>query len=150
MRYAVLGIVIGLALLAGGAAVWQYDKANQADRELQLLRHSVAHTDSIYRTDTLYFTRKLKVAVAMHDTVIKHLTDTILVKQFIAAQDTAIQACQSVVLTCEQRVAQRDSIIKLYKSLKPARIGIGLIGGCGYGVKGGDCIVGVGGYLRIF
>ena len=149
-RYLALGIALALALLVGAYAYKEYAATKQADRELQLLRHQVAVTDTLYRTDTLYFTRTLKVEVARRDTVLKHLTDTVLVKQFVYAADTALHACTAVIKTCEQRVAERDSIIKVYQAMKPSRFSVGLYGVCGVGVKGMDCVAGVGGGIALF
>ena len=147
-----LWIVLALVVAAILGALWMRGivKNREAQDYITLLEHRVKATDTVYRIDTLYFTRTLKVEVAKRDTVLKHLTDTVLVKQFIAAADTAIRACQSVVLTCEQRVAQRDSIIKAYQSLKPSRISIGIQGTCGYGIKGRDCLVGLGASFKLW
>jgi hypothetical protein len=145
-------IVIALALAAGLGALWMHSR--DGDREaldkIDLLNHRIVVKDTQYHTDTLYFDRKLKVEVALHDTVVKHLTDTVLVRAYIAAAETTIAACQSVVLTCEQRVAQRDSLIRLYKSLKPSRISLGIQATCGYGLGGkGTCVIGLGGSFAL-
>jgi hypothetical protein len=145
-------IVIALALAAGLGALWMHSR--DGDREaldkIDLLNHRVRITDTLFRTDSLYFERKLKVAVGKRDTVMLHLTDTILVKAYIAASDTAIRACQSVVLDCSTRVAQRDSIIALYKTLKPSRISLGIQATCGYGLGGkGTCVIGLGGSFAL-
>jgi hypothetical protein len=147
-----LFIVIALALAAGLGALWMHSR--DGDREaldkIDLLNHRIVVKDTQYHTDTLYFDRKLKVEVALHDTVIKHLTDTVLVSRYIAAAETTIAACRSVVLTCEQRVAQRDSLIRLYKSLKPSRISLGIQATCGIGLAArADCVLGIGGSWAI-
>ena len=139
------------AAIAGAAAMRGYTKDHEAEDKILLLDHHIKTTDSIHVVDSLYFTRILKVEVAKHDTVLKHLADTVLVSRYIALQDSTIKACQSVVLDCEKRVAQRDSIIKIYKSLRPSRFSLGVQATCGLGLAArADCVIGGGVSFRIF
>lgn len=51
----------------------------------------------------------------VHDTIpgepIPPLPDSTTIRDFIHAADSTIAACSVVVLNCEKRVAQRDSVI---------------------------------------
>jgi hypothetical protein len=146
-----IGLLLAVAVIGGAVAMKQYDETAEAREHLQLLAHHVVTTDTIFRTDSLYFTRKLKVAAGLHDTTILHLTDTVLVKTYIAMQDTVIKACTRVVNDCAARVATRDSIIAVYRSLKPSRIGLGLAAGCGVALNGQPTCALIGGVTwRVF
>src|SRR6185312_6970205 len=58
-----------------------------------------AETVYVARVDT--FTAWRTRTVALHDTVLKHLTDTLLVKQYVASTDSTIRACSDVILSCD-------------------------------------------------
>ena len=151
MKLALPIVALIIAALLGAMAYQQYAAKTQAERELQLLRHSVKHTDSVLVHDTLYFNRKLLVATTLHDTVVKHLTDTVLVARYIQATDSALKACTDVFQSCKASIAVRDSMIAVYKAMKPSRIGLGIIGGCGVGLDAkAACIIGVGGSFTLF
>lgn len=77
------------------------------------LQKSTARTDTVYRVDTMRFTKWKTNYDTLRDTVLTHLTDTLRIKEYVHVTDSTIAACSAVVLTCEQRVAQRDSIIDL-------------------------------------
>ena len=72
------------------------------------LRARRAVVDTVYRTQTRTLTRTLATVDTLRDSLT--ITDTVEVVRFIAAQDSAIVACQRVVLTCEARVALADSL----------------------------------------
>ena len=58
----------------------------------------------IVKTDTLRLTQREEHYTTLHDTVERHLTDTVLVKEFVEQADTTIKACKRVVLDCTQEV----------------------------------------------
>ena len=152
MKQAAL-IAAAVLVAAVLGALWEHGRAadQAAQDRIELLAHHVKTVDSIYTTDTLYFQRTLKVERAVHDTVLLHLTDTVWVKRYIAAADTAISACTEALHSCELRVAQRDSIIALYKAMKPSRISLGVQATCGVGLAArADCVVGAGVSWRVF
>ena len=85
------------------------------------------HTDTVYVRDTLTLTRTRRVtdSLLITDTVIRADTVRMLVER-------ERLACDAVIRTCEQRVAQRDtviwtqdSIIGLLKKKKPFILRLG-------------------------
>lgn len=117
-------LVGGLALVLGAGAAytahqrevgrWQ-ERARVADSTARALAQRVARVDTVYRRDTV----RLRQQLTRWDTVTREvaaLPDTVLVPvevvRWVAREaDSTVQACRVVVLTCEQRVAVRDSLI---------------------------------------
>jgi hypothetical protein len=129
-------VVAAVCALVAGLWVHRVDADKAAEVQIVRLTHTVHQKDSVFVHDTLVFTRTIKVPIALHDTVVKHLSDTVLVARYIAASDSALKACTDVFQSCKASIAARDSLIAAYKSLKPSRIGLGLIAGCGVGFDG--------------
>lgn len=91
-------------------------RIREAEAEINTLQKIKKGKDKeyIFKTDT--FVKVLYRRDTTLKVVEKFLHDTIpvpveVVKQIIAVDSAAIQSCRSVVLTCEQRVAVRNSII---------------------------------------
>ena len=63
--------------------------------------------------DTVKLNNVLNRYVTRRDTILSRLTDTVRVREFVATADSTIAACRSVVTTCEQRVADRDSLLRI-------------------------------------
>jgi hypothetical protein len=101
------------ALAAFGCFVWVVvfafsQKPNITPPEVKVLRETVHHYDTVYRTDTI----RLRVAVARWDTVLTRDTltrnDTVFVPRDEAV--AVLSACQQALMTCERRVLARDSL----------------------------------------
>lgn len=95
------------------AGVWQ-ERARVADSTAKALGRTIRATDTVYRRDTVRLTRRVQAWDTV-TRVVEALPDTVRVPvevvRWVAAEaDSTIQACRSVVQTCEQRVAQRDSL----------------------------------------
>lgn len=112
-------LMAGVAVTAG---VWGYNRYQREigrrdhalmvrDSAIATLMREARHVDSIYVTDTIRLTKWKTAYDTTRDTVLAHLTDTIRVKEYVHVADSTIAACSRVVLTCQLRVAQRDSII---------------------------------------
>lgn len=112
------------------AGVWQ-ERARVADSTLKILARNVKAVDTVYRNDTVRLTRRVqtwdtvtRVVAALPDTV---RVPVEVVRWVVAEADSTIAACRSVVQTCEQRVAQRDSLnailsqrLKIEQARRPA------------------------------
>jgi len=105
----------------GGEAATLTQRLHASDSTIKVLEARKKVVDTLYRRDTV----RLRIATTRWDTV-KMGVDTItvpvpveVVKTIVATADTALRACSVVVQTCEQRVAQRDSIILVLKSQRP-------------------------------
>lgn len=127
-----LPIAIPSVLMLGAAAygaVSLYGAANQRigrlqsqiavrDSTIAVLQQSKRKIDSVYvtKTDTLRIVRHRTDSLLRLDTLLIHRTDTLTriridtVRQLVERERIA---CDAVVLTCEQKVATRDSIISL-------------------------------------
>lgn len=112
------------------AGVWQ-ERARVADSTAKALGRTIRATDTVYRRDTVRLTRRVQAWDTV-TRVVEALPDTVRVPvevvRWVAAEaDSTIQACRSVVQTCEQRVAQRDSLnailaqrLKIEQARRPA------------------------------
>ena len=76
----------------------------------------VAH-DSGYRVDTVRLRSAGTAYAPLREAARKTPTDTVAVRKALNAADTAIKACLVVVASCEQRVKDRDAIIRNRDSL---------------------------------
>lgn len=139
MRPSLLYAMLGLSLLGTKCAydhgqrqagVWQ-ERARVADSTLKILARNVKATDTVYRNDTVRLVRRVQVWDTV-TRVVAALPDTVrvpveTVRWIVAEADSTITACRSVVQTCEQRVAQRDSLnallsqrLKIEQARRPA------------------------------
>ena len=109
------------------------ERLKVADSTVRELSIRARNTDTVYLRDTVRLTRRL----TQWDTVragVDTLRDTVLVpvetvRFIVAAADSTIEACKSVVVTCEQRVAERDTLLALrerqigiLKAQQPSRV----------------------------
>lgn len=85
------------ALVERGKAI---EQARLADSVLAVTRVNLAHVDTFYRRDTLRFVTLKARVDTLRDTVLTHLTDTLLVKEFIAREDSTIHACTEALGDC--------------------------------------------------
>lgn len=143
MRRELLGYLVA-ALAMGGtkcvydhgqrqAGVWQ-ERARVAEANSKAMARIIRMTDTVYLRDTVRLTRRVQswdtvtqVVAALPDTV-RVPVET--VRWIVAEADSTITACRSVVITCEQRVAQRDSLnallsqrLTIEQARRPSRFG---------------------------
>lgn len=86
-----------LALIGQGKAI---ERARVADSALAVLRPALARTDTVLIRDTVRLTRLTTTLQTIHDTVLTHLTDTVLVKQYITTADSTVRACTDLLGSC--------------------------------------------------
>jgi hypothetical protein len=124
MRRELLGYLVAALALGGTKCV--YDRGQRqagvlserlrvADSTARVLARSVQRVDTLYRADTVRLTRRVQSWDTVTRTVAA-LPDTVrvpveVVRWVVAEADSTIAACRSVIQTCEQRVAVRDSLI---------------------------------------
>lgn len=160
------------ALLGFGAFEWHEhsvalidkgraeERARVADSALKALGPLMAHADTVFRHDTVTLTRRITETTTIRDTLLKHLTDTVRVKDFIAASDSVIHACTEAVSSCTAKLRLKDQEIAALNSklaIAPAlvdqrhwysdRLGIGVCGGVSFKGQG---FAGVCGQVSIF
>jgi len=108
----------------GGERALLRQRLHASDSTIAALTQRARTVDTLYRTDTVH----LRVAIARWDTVrqtVEHWDTARVavpaetVKVIVRAAEQVVNACSVVVLTCEQRVAQRDSIIAVLKHERP-------------------------------
>ncbi len=115
------------ALLIAAVAWLRHDafvRGGLAQAEAQLAVSDRALTHVIRKTDTAYVKQRVPFeraaahydSVRVHDTVpvlvpVPGKPDTAIIYVPRAAADAAVSSCSAVLLTCEKRVAQRDSLL---------------------------------------
>ncbi len=116
-----LGVLLVLLLLVGVKG-WRDGRLHNA--ESKRLRHALdslaavsARIDTVYASDTVRLWRNVKSVDTMTVTVHSWKHDTLKVVEYVERADSAVRACVAVVLTCEARVALRDTRIALLDSL---------------------------------
>lgn len=90
------------------------ERLRVTDSTITALRKGVRAVDTVYRRDTIRLTRRIETWDTVTQ-VVAGLPDTVrvpveTVRWIVAEADSTITACRSVVQTCEQRVAIRDSL----------------------------------------
>ncbi len=85
------------AKVAEGQAQERY---RVADSTLRVIKPQLAHTDTVLVRDTIRLTRLVPALQVIHDTLLRHLTDTVLVRQFIEKADSTVQACTDLLSSC--------------------------------------------------
>ena len=108
-------------LLVMGGIVWgashertigrQQQQAQDNARVIATDKGAVAKADTIYVAHTDTLTRYVARTTTLHDTVLKHLTDTVLVKEYVATADSTIRACSDVVLSCDTVRARYRALV---------------------------------------
>jgi hypothetical protein len=73
-----------------------------ADSISRSLAPKLAHVDTLVVHDTVTVRVAIDRVVTLRDTVLQHLTDTMLVKQYVARTDTALHACSELSDDCAQ------------------------------------------------
>lgn len=105
-----VGGLVGVGYVERGVGRQQQQAIDNA-RIIAAAKGGVAKADTIYvtRRDTL--TRYVARTTTLHDTVLRHLTDTVLVKQYVATADSTIRACSDVVLSCDTVRARYRALV---------------------------------------
>lgn len=115
----------GLIVVLLGVAVVAYRQRLNAERErgraeertrvqdsvLAMLRPQIGKVDTVFRRDTTRLTKIVASTTTLHDTVLKHLTDTVLVKQALAQDSSTIRACVETVGHCAELNRLKDQEI---------------------------------------
>lgn len=72
-----------------------------ADSTLKAVTPKLARVDTLVVRDTVKVRVAINHVVTMTDTVLHHLTDTVLVKQFVTKADSAAKACSELSNDCQ-------------------------------------------------
>lgn len=130
------GVAIA-ALLAFGVHEWNQHNATERalgaaqeknrilDSTLTVLATAKAQVETVTVRDSIRFTRFAEHTVTLHDTVLSHLTDTVLVKQFVASSDSTIHACHELLNDCAEskRLSAREiNALRAKLAVQPATI----------------------------
>lgn len=76
------------------------ERARQADSVLTVVTPQLRHADTVLVHDTVRVRMAVDRVTMLHDTVLRHLTDTVLVKAYVTRADSAVQACTSLLNDC--------------------------------------------------
>jgi hypothetical protein len=151
-------------VVAIGCAVWWWNAHNASERDKGMWRERYRVADSTIhivtperiRAETVFVHDAKRASEAIyhvqtiHDTVLTHLTDTLIVKEYIAKTDTALAACTELARDCQTFRAYATQEIAAWKSKAQAApvatakghmlsnalwAGVGLLGGFVLGHK---------------
>lgn len=111
-------------------------KSASADSVLRVVTPQVA----IHDTAVVHDTVRVRVAVdrvqQLHDTVLAHLTDTVLVREYVSRADSAARACVELANDCAAFRASATAEIAAWKAkaqastpAAPSRFGLGCAAG---------------------
>jgi hypothetical protein len=94
------------------------ERLRTADSALAVARQQARRTDTLYVRDTLTLRRTQTRYERVVDSL--RVTDTLTVREqiIVGAADSTIRACRAALTTCEQRVADRDTVIARERRLR--------------------------------
>jgi hypothetical protein len=99
------------------------ERARQQDSVIAVLSKQSAKVETLFVHDSVRLTRLAVRYDTLRDTVLAHLTDTVLVKQFIAATDSGKRACVETANDCAAfRLSANQEIATLRAEAHPAPI----------------------------
>jgi hypothetical protein len=108
--------------------VWEWRVIADAERQsavyaarLDSLAAVAARVDTVYTRDTLTLWRQVRRTDTLTQTVEAWKHDTVRVVEYVRQADSTIRSCTATVLTCEQRVAVRDSALATWQARWDAR-----------------------------
>jgi len=122
LRYWQIGLAV--AAVAFGAVMWHehnvaevekgvaQERYRVADATVKAIRSQLVHTDTLVVRDTVKVRVAVDRVVTLRDTVLSHLTDTVLVKQFVTRADSAAKACVELSNDCQAFRAYATQTIK--------------------------------------
>ena len=88
------------------------ERARVADSTLHAIRPLLARADTVLVHDTVRVRVAVDRVVTMTDTVLAHLTDTVLVKQYVQTADSAAKACSLLVTDCARYRGYAEQTIR--------------------------------------
>ena len=116
-------VVAAVVALLLGSAMHYERQAGYLDAQLDASQHRIALLqDSLARTITrvTHVSDTVRVAVVrnrlLRDTVLAHITDTVIVKQYVAQTDTLRSECEALRNACLVLGAVADSTIGAYQT----------------------------------
>lgn len=95
------------------------ERVRVADSTLRHLKPVLARAETLILRDTLRVRVAVDRVVTLRDTVLKHLTDTVLVRTFVERADSTVRACNDLVSDCQRfRVTANATIAALTEKVK--------------------------------
>jgi hypothetical protein len=113
-----LVLAVAAALVASGAFARSTARIAQLEQRYDSLAAAGRGLDTVYVTqrDTLW--RRIASVDTLVETVSAWKHDTVEVVRFVERADSVITECKSVILSCEERVANRDLQIATLTDLR--------------------------------
>jgi len=113
----VVAVLAGLVVFSVGLALHERNVGRDQQRAADLAEaahvaaHAVAKAETVYvaKTDTFAVWRTRVDSVRYM--VLKHLTDTVRVKEYVATTDSTIRACSDVILSCDTVRARYRALV---------------------------------------
>lgn len=131
-----LGGGLAVAVFGAGVAVGRHSIAppvsvQVAHAQTQIRDTAQAHADTVYQRMDHVLTTTLQHfdTIAVHDTILKHLTDTVMVKQYVQACDSLKSACSAfrdssnVLRDADHALIQAQSTeLRAWQSSQPSKL----------------------------
>lgn len=147
-----LGGGLTVAVFGAGVLVGRHSNAPPVSVQVahaitQIRDTAQAHADTVYVRNDHWLTKTLQHfdTIQAHDTILKHLTDTVMVQQYVAACDSLRGSCQAfrdssqLLRSADHALIQAQSTeLRAWQSSQPStfrRIATSaLIGAAGFGL----------------
>jgi hypothetical protein len=110
-----------LAALFVAFVFWLQKQQARDDFKMResILQARVAEAETERRTDSVQVVKWATKTVTSRDTLLLHLTDTQKVKEFVYQTDTLRINCLACVVSAAKLSAANDSLVRLYRSVRP-------------------------------
>lgn len=100
-----LGVAVGYCRARDSANVERgraQERYRVADSSLKVIEKKLMAVDTLIVRDTIRVRKTVEKVVTLRDTVLKRLTDTVLVKEFIRVADSTVRACTDLSRDCAE------------------------------------------------
>lgn len=117
-------VVLALALIGSchardhriAASAVAKEQSRQADSTLRVVTPRLARVDTLFVHDTVVVRPTLARIITLRDTVLQHLTDTVLVREYVTSSDSAAHACTDLLNDCAQFRIDATASIAAWKA----------------------------------
>lgn len=104
------GLPWAIIVLLLGWIVWHGRETSALRARSQGIVEQLVRVDTVRKTDSVKVVRLVRALDTVRQTVLDHITDTVIVKQYIARTDTLRVACLACVASAAKLSVVADSL----------------------------------------